>query len=69
MKGLSHTCHDIVFATQHPIKANPAKAGDAKSWVYCRENGYDRQAAELHDEQCINLVWPGFLQVRLFLSG
>jgi len=33
---------------QHPIKAKPAKTGDAKLWVYRRENGNDCQAAEDH---------------------
>ena len=27
-------------------KAKPTKVGDAKLWVYDRENDYDRQAAE-----------------------
>ncbi len=25
----------ILVREKHPIKANPAKAGDAKLWVYC----------------------------------
>jgi hypothetical protein len=37
-----------LYARQNPIKAKPAKAGDAKLWVYHRENGHDRQAAEDH---------------------
>jgi hypothetical protein len=34
---------------QHPIKANPAKAGYAKPWVYSHtKSDHDRQAAEDH---------------------
>jgi hypothetical protein len=39
-----------MYARQHPIKAKPVKTGDAKLWVYHRENGHDRQAAEDHRE-------------------
>jgi hypothetical protein len=53
---------------QHPIKANPVKAGDAKLWVYRRECGYDCQAAEDHKLYvCEYFAW--LTQVRHFLSG
>jgi hypothetical protein len=40
-----------MFARQHPIKANPAKAGDAKLWVYRHVSDHDRQAAEDHEQR------------------
>ncbi len=36
----------VAKATPPPIKANPAKAGDAKPWIYRHERDHDRQAAE-----------------------
>jgi hypothetical protein len=50
---------------KHPIKANPAKAGDAKPWVYRHQSDHDRQAAEDHKLYLCGLAWlitkPGFL--------
>jgi hypothetical protein len=48
---------------QHPIKANPAKAGDAKLWVYRRESDNDRQAAKDHRS---DLYFGLALEARLF---
>jgi hypothetical protein len=45
-KGIGATLREI---GQHPIKANPAKAGDAKPWVYRHSNDHDCQAAEDHN--------------------
>jgi hypothetical protein len=45
-KGIGATLCEI---EQHPIKANPAKAGGAKPWVYRHSNDYDCQAAEDHN--------------------
>jgi hypothetical protein len=38
----------IDWVRKNPIKANPAKAGDAKLWVYRHESDQDCQAAEDH---------------------
>jgi len=38
--------HRVDKFLEHPIKANPAKAGDAKPWVYRHKRDQDRQAAE-----------------------
>jgi hypothetical protein len=44
------------------------KAGDAKLWVYRRENGYDCQAAEDHKlHVCDYSAW--LIKARHFLSG
>jgi hypothetical protein len=36
----------VLITKQHPIKAKPAKAGDAKPWIYRLPKDYDSQAAE-----------------------
>jgi hypothetical protein len=36
----------MLYFLQTSEKAKPAKAGDAKPWVYRRASGHDRQAAE-----------------------
>ena len=37
----------IFTAQEHPIKAKPVKAGDAKPWVYRHyQSDHDRQVAE-----------------------
>ena len=55
----------VMHIRQHPIKANPAKAGDAKPWVYRHTaDDNDRQAAEDHNEFVLlrpGLSKPGFL--------
>ena len=39
----------ILLAARHPIKAKPAKAGDAKPWVYRHNDDHDCQVAEDHE--------------------
>jgi hypothetical protein len=53
---------------KHPIKANPAKAGDAKPWVYRHESDHDRQAAEDHKFVCVCLALA-YQKARVFLFG
>lgn len=49
-----------VNRNKRAIKANSAKAGDAKLWVYHHTRDQDRQAAEDHQEQLFG--------IRLFYS-
>ena len=57
----------ITLIERHPIKANPAKAGDAKLWVYCRESGNDCQAAEDYKPfVCVCPAWLIYSQAILF---
>jgi len=42
---------------KHPIKAKPAKAGDAKPWVYRHQHDKDCQAAEDHKEYLDVIIW------------
>jgi hypothetical protein len=44
---------------QDPIKANPAKAGDAKLWVQRHRSEPDRQAAEDKKEKFFGVNKPG----------
>jgi hypothetical protein len=54
------------LSAQHPIKANPVKTGDAKLWVYRRENGYDCQAAEDHNIYMFVITLPGLYKSGIF---
>jgi hypothetical protein len=45
-----------VSSNKHPIKANPAKAGDAKIWVYRHMSDHDRQAAEDDKEGFFGII-------------
>jgi hypothetical protein len=55
-----------MFARQHPIKANPAKAGDAKLWVYSHVSDHDRQAAEDHEQRLYLFGLASYSQAFLF---
>ena len=58
-----------IVSIQHPIKANPVKTGDAKLWVYRRENGHDCQAAEDHKVSMFVVLSLGFPRARRFSSN
>ena len=51
--------------TTHPIKANPAKAGDAKPWVYRHSSDQDCQAAEDHKKYFV-IIWLCMSEAKFF---
>jgi hypothetical protein len=60
------TANGAIVSIQHPIKANPVKTGDAKLWVYRRENGNDCQATEDHKVSVFVFIPPGLSKSGIF---